>query len=115
MEPIAIEAQNWVAFPIPPLAPSAPEQQKWVSVLTGIAVFALQDAGSGWVHEDVRLRFDELLPDIFAFAQRTPAAGHHLRYVLERTANVAAINAIRSIADSGGPQLTAAAGSWVCC
>jgi len=104
MEPITIEAQNWVAFPITPLAPSTPEQQKWVAVLTGIAVFELQGAGSGWVHEDVRLRFDDLLPDIFTFAERAPSAGHHLRFVLERTASVAAINSIRSIADSGGPQ-----------
>jgi hypothetical protein len=52
----------------------------------------------------VRLRFDDLLPDIFAFAQRAPSAGHHLRFVLERTANVAAINSIRSIADSSRPQ-----------
>jgi hypothetical protein len=101
MEPMAIDAQSWVAFPIAPLTPSTPEQQKWVAVLTGIAVFELQGAESGWVHEDVRLRFDDLLPDIFTFAQRTPSAGHHLRFVLERTANVAAIN---SIANSSGPQ-----------
>ena len=104
MEPIAIDAQSWVAFPIAPLTPSSPEQQKWVAVLAGIAVFELQGAESGWVHEDVRLRFDDLLPDIFTFAQRTPSAGHHLRFVLERTANVAAINSIRSIVESSGTQ-----------
>ena len=112
MEPIAIEAQSWVAFPIAPLTPSAPEQQKWVAVLAGIAVFELQGAESGWIHEDVRLRFDDLLPDIFTFAQRAPSAGHHLRFVLEHTANVAAINSIRSIADE---QRTSAAGSRVRC
>jgi hypothetical protein len=104
MEPIAIDAQSWVAFPTAPLIPSTPEQQKWVAVLAGIAVFELQGAESGWVHENVRLRFDDLLLDIFTFAQRTPSAGHHLRFVLERTANVAAINSIRSVAESSGPQ-----------
>ena len=104
MEPIAIDAQSWVAFPIAPLTPSTPDQQKWVAVLAGIAVFELQGRESGWMHEEVRLRFDDLLPDIFTFAQRTPSAGHHLRFVLEHTANVAAINSIRSIADSSGPQ-----------
>jgi hypothetical protein len=104
MEPTTIDAQSWVAFPVAPLTSSTPEQQKWVAVLAGIAVFELQRTESGWMHEEVRLRFDDQLQAIFTFAQRTPSAGHHLRFVLERTANVAAINSIRSIADSSGPQ-----------
>ena len=99
---MAIDALSWVAFPIAPLTPSTPEQQKWVAVLAGIAVFELQGSESGWMHEEVRLRFDDLLPDIFTFAQRTPSAGHHLRFVLEHTANVAAINSISSRADGSG-------------
>ena len=99
MEPIAIDALSWVAFPIAPLTSSTPDQQKWVAVLAGIAVFELQGRESGWMHEEVRLRFDDLLPDIFTFAQRAPSAGHHLRFVLEHTANVAAINSISSRED----------------
>ena len=102
MEPIAIEALSWVVFPIAPLTPSAPDQQKWVAVLAGIAVFELQGSESRWMHEEVRLRFDDLLPDIFTFAQRAPSAGHHLRFVLEHTANVAAINSMSSRADGSG-------------
>jgi hypothetical protein len=102
MEPIAIDALSWVAFPIAPLTPSTPDQQKWVAVLAGIAVFELQGSESGWTHEEVRLTFDDLLPDIFTFAQRAPSAGHHLRFVLAHTANVAAINSISSRADGSG-------------
>jgi hypothetical protein len=104
MQPIAIEAQSWVAFPITPLTLFAPEQQKWVAVLAGIAVFELQSADSGWIYEDVRLRFDDLLPDIFTFPQRTPSAGLHLRLIVEHAANFAAINSINSIGDGTGSQ-----------
>lgn len=107
MEPTTIDAKSWVVFPITPLTPTTPDQQKWVAILAGIAVFELRGAASEWTHEEVRLRFDDLLQDIFTFAQRKPAAGHHLRFVLEHTANVAAINsmhAIHSIADRSGPQ-----------
>ena len=47
MEPIAIEALSWVAFPIAPLTPSTPDQQKWVAVLAGIAVFELPGSERG--------------------------------------------------------------------
>ena len=104
MEPTTIDAKSWVAFPIAPLTPTTPEQQKWVAILAGIAVFELQGSESGWMHDEVRLRFDDLLQDIFTFAQRTPSTGHHLRFVLEHAANVAAINSIHSIADRSGPQ-----------
>ncbi|HEY1391233.1 MAG TPA: hypothetical protein VGF38_22035 [Ktedonobacterales bacterium] len=107
MEPTTIDAKSWVVFPIAPLTPTTPDQQKWVAILAGIAVFELQGSESGWKHDDVRLRFDDLLQDVFTFAQRTPSAGHHLRFALEHTANVAAINsmhAIHSIADSSGSE-----------
>jgi len=107
MEPTTIDAKSWVVFPIAPLTPTTPDQQKWVAVLSGIAVFELQGSESGWIHDEVRLRFDDLLQDIFTFAQHTPSTGHHLRFVLEHAANVAAINsmhAIHSIADSPRPQ-----------
>ncbi len=107
MEPTTIDAKSSVVFPIAPLTPTTPDQQKWVAILAGIAVFELHSASSEWTHEEVRLRFDDLLQTIFTFAQRTPAPGHHLRFVLEYTANVAAINsmlAIHSMADSSGPQ-----------
>jgi hypothetical protein len=102
MEPISIEAQNWVAFPITPLAPSAPELQKWVAVLAGIAVFELQGSGSGWIHAEVRPRLDDMLQAIFTIAQRTPSEGRHLRFVIEHTANLAAINSIAG--GSGSPE-----------
>jgi hypothetical protein len=70
-----------------------------VAVLSGIAVFELHDTGSVLIHEDVRLTLDDMVQAIFALAGRTPSAGHHLRFVIEHTANVAAIN---SIAGSGG-------------
>jgi hypothetical protein len=101
MEPITIDSQSWLAFPITSLTPSTPEQQKWVVVLAGIAVFELRGTGPGWTHDEVRLRFDDTLPAIFTFAQRTPSEGHHLRFVFEHTASVATIN---SIAGGGGPQ-----------
>jgi hypothetical protein len=107
MEPTTIDAQSWVAFPLAPLLPTTPDQQKWVAVLSGIAVFELQGSESGWIHEEVRLTLDDLLQAIFTFAQRAPSAGHHLRFILEHTANVVAINSvtsIHSIADSSGAQ-----------
>jgi chemotaxis regulatin CheY-phosphate phosphatase CheZ len=104
MEPTTIGAQSWVAFPVAPLTPTTPDQQKWVAILAGIAVIESQGSGSEWIHEDVRLTLDGLLEAIFTFAQRTPSAGHHLRFVIEHTANVAAINSINSIVDSSGPQ-----------
>jgi hypothetical protein len=107
MEPTTIDAKSWVAFPVAPLTPTTPDQQKWVAILAGIAVFELQGSGSEWIHVEVRLTLDDLLEAIFTFAQRTPSTGHHLRFVLERTANVAAINSVNSIhsmADSSGSQ-----------
>lgn len=101
MEPSAIDSKSWLAFPVAPLTPTAPDQQKWVAVLSGIAVFELHGTGSAWTHDEVRLTLDDMVQAIFATAQRTPSAGHHLRFVVEHAANVAAIN---SIADSGGSQ-----------
>jgi hypothetical protein len=113
MEPTAIDSKSWVAFPVAPVSsvasvasvtpvtPNAPDQQKWVAVLSGIAVFELQGTGSGsaWTHDELRLPLDDMLQAIFTFAQRTPSAGHHLRFVIEHTANFASIN---SIAASSG-------------
>jgi hypothetical protein len=102
-----IDAQSWVAFPVAPLTATTPDQQKWVAVLSGIAVFELQGSGSEWIHEEVRLTLDDLLQGIFTFAQRAPSAGHHLRFVIEHTATLAAINTVRSvhpITDSSGAQ-----------
>jgi hypothetical protein len=76
-------------------------------VLAGIAVFELQASEPEWAHEELRLTLDDLLQAIFTFAQRTPAPGHHLRFVLEHSANAAALNSIHSLnsaADSTGPQ-----------
>src|SRR5690348_6307207 len=101
MEPTAIESKSWVAFPVAPLTSSAPDQQKWVAVLSGIAVFELRGTRSEWTHDEVRLPLDDMVQAIFNVAQRTPSAGHHLRFVIENTANVAAIN---GIAASGGSQ-----------
>jgi hypothetical protein len=110
MAPTTIDAQSWVAFPVAPLTPTTPDQQKRVAVLSGIVVFELQGSGPEWTHEERRLALDDLLQAIFTyvqFVQRAPATGHHLRFVLEHTANVAAINsgnAIHSIVDSSGSQ-----------
>ena len=102
MEPATIDAKSWVAFPVAPLTPSAPDQQKWVAVLAGIAAFELRGTGSAWTHDEVRLPLDDMVQAIFTIAQRTPSAAHHLRFVVEHTANVAAINAIAD--SSGGSQ-----------
>src|SRR5436305_13834815 len=104
MEPTTIGAQSWVAFPVAPLTPTTPDQQKWVAILAGIAVIESQGSGSEWIHVDVRLTLDGLLEAIFTFAQRTPSAGHHLRFVIEHTANIAASNSTNSHADSSGQQ-----------
>jgi len=96
MEPTTIDAKSWVAFPVAPLTPTTPDQQKWVAILAGIAVFEVWGGESEWTQE-VRLTLDDLLQAIFTFAQRTPSPGHHLRFVLENTVNVAAINSMRSI------------------
>ncbi len=101
MEPRTIDSKNWVAFPVAPLTPSAPDQQKWVAVLSGIAVFELHGTGSTWTHDELRLTLDDMVQAIFTLAQRTPSVGRHLRFVVEHTANFAAIN---SIADSSGSQ-----------
>ena len=101
MEPTTIDSKSWVAFPVAPLTPDAPDQQKWVAVLSGIAVFELHGSGPAWTHDELRLTLDDMVEAIFTFAQRTPSAGHHLRLVIEHTANVAAIN---SLAGSGGSQ-----------
>lgn len=101
MELTAIDSKNWLAFPIAPLTPSAPDQQKWVAVLSGITVFELHGIGSAWTHDELRLPLDDMVQAIFTMAQRTPSAGHHLRFVVENSANFAAIN---SIAESGGSQ-----------
>lgn len=99
MEPTTIDSKSWVAFPVAPLTPTAPDQQKWVAVLAGIAAFELHGTGSAWTHDELRLTLDDMVQAIFTIAQRTPSAGHHLRFVIEHTANVAAIN---SIAGGGG-------------
>jgi hypothetical protein len=104
MEPTTIDSKNWLAFPVAPLTPAAPDQQKWVAVLSGIAVFELHGTGSAWTHDALRLSLDDMVQAIFTLAQRTPSAGHHLRFVVEHTANFAAINSINSIADSSGTQ-----------
>jgi hypothetical protein len=44
IEPTTIDAQSWVAFPITLLTPSAPDQQKWLVILAGIAVSELRAA-----------------------------------------------------------------------
>ena len=100
MEPTTIDSKSWVAFPVAPLTPAAPDQQKWVAILSGIAVFELHGTGSAWTHDELRLPLDDMVQAIFALAQRTPSAGHHLRFVVEHTANVAAINSINAIAGS---------------
>jgi hypothetical protein len=105
MEPTTIDSKSWVAFPVAPLTPSAPDQQKWVAVLSGIAVFELHGTGSAWIHDELRLTLDDMVQAIFTIAQRTPSAGHHLRFVVEHTANFAALNSINSIADGSGSQL----------
>jgi len=97
MEPTTIDSQGCVAFPVAPLTSSTPEEQKWVAVLSGIAIFELQGSESGWTHEDLRLPLDDLLQTIFTMVQRAPSAGHHLRFIIEHTANVGAINSINSI------------------
>jgi hypothetical protein len=97
MEPTTIESKSWVAFPVAPftpLTPDAPDEQKWVAVLSGIAVFELHGAGSALTHDEVRLTLDDMVQAIFTIAQRSPSEGHHLRFVIEHTANIAAINAI---------------------
>lgn len=105
MEPTTIDSKNWVAFPVAPLTPAAPDQQKWVLVLSGIAVFDLPNTGSAWTHDEFRLTLDDMVQGIFTMAQRTPSDGHHLRFVVEHTTNIAAINSIYSIAaDSSGSQ-----------
>ena len=97
MEPETIEAKNWLAFPIAPLTPAAPDQQKSVAIVSGVAVFTLHGSGSDWTHDAVRLPLDDMTQEIFTIAQRTPSAGHHLRFVVERTANFAAINTINAV------------------
>jgi len=94
MEPTTIDSKGCVAFPVAPLTPSTPDEQKWVAVVSGIAIFELQGSGSQWTHEELRLPLDDLQQDIFAMAQRAPSDGHHLRFVIEYTANVGAINSI---------------------
>jgi hypothetical protein len=101
IEPTTIDAKGCVVFPITPLTPTTPDQQQWVAVLSGIAVFELQGAAAGWIQEEVRLTLDEMLQSIFTIAQRTPSAGHHLRFVVEHAANFAALN---STAVSSGSQ-----------
>lgn len=94
MELTTIDSKNLVVFPIAPLTPAAPDEQKWVAVLSGIAVSELRGTGSAWAHDEVRLTLDDIVQAIFTRAQRTPSAGHHLRFVIEHTANFAAINSI---------------------
>jgi hypothetical protein len=94
MEPTTIDSKNWVAFPVAPLTPSAPDQQKWVAVLSGIAVFELHSTGRIWTHDALRLTLDDMVQAIFTMAQRAPSAGHYLRFVVEHAANFAAINSI---------------------
>jgi len=107
MEPTTIDSKSWVAVPVapfPPLTLAAPDQQKWGAVLTGIAVFALHGSGSAWTHDEVRLTLDDMVQAIFTFAQRAPSAGHHLRFVVEHTANFAAINSIAGSTGGSGSQ-----------
>lgn len=104
MEPTTIDSKSCVVFPVAPLTPAAPDQQRWVAVLSGIAVFELHGARSGWTHDELRLTLDDMAGAIFTRAQRTPSVGHHLRFVIEHTANFAAINSINAIGDSSGSQ-----------
>jgi hypothetical protein len=104
MERKALDAQSWVAFPFASLPPSTADEQNWVAALSGIAVCELQGSGPEWTHEQVRLQFDDLLHDLFSFAQRAPSAGHHLRFVLERAANLASINSINAMSDRSASQ-----------
>lgn len=100
MEPIAIDSKSWLAFPVAPLTPAAPDQQKWVAVLTGIAVFELHGATSGWIHEELTLTVDDMLQAIFTMADRIPSAGHHLRFVVENSTSFAAINSSAPVGGS---------------
>jgi hypothetical protein len=101
MEPAAIDSKNWLAFPVAPLTPDAPDQQKWMVVLTGIAVFGLHGATPAWTHEELTLTVDDMLQAVFTMAERTPTAGHHLRFVVENSASFAVINSITTISGSG--------------
>jgi hypothetical protein len=94
MEPTTIDSKNWLAFPVAPLTPSAPDQQKWAAVLSGIAAFELGGTASDWTHDALRLTLDDMVQAIFTVAERAPSAGHHLRFVVEHTANFAAINSM---------------------
>jgi hypothetical protein len=100
MEPTAIDSKNWLAFPVGPLIPAAPDQQKWVAVFTGIAVFELHSATPERTHEELTLTVDDLLQAVFTMAGRTPSAGHHLRFVVENSTSFAAINSIAAISGS---------------
>jgi hypothetical protein len=105
MEPIVIDSKNWLAFPIGPLTPSAPDQQKWVAVLTGIAVFELHSATPAWTHEELSLTVDDMLQAVFTMADRSPSAGHHLLFVVENSTSFAAINSIAAISGSDPREL----------
>ncbi len=93
MEPLYIESQNWVTFPVAPLT-SAPDQQKWVAVLSGIAAFELRGTGPNWRHEKLTLNLHEMVHAIFTMAHRTPSDGKELVFDTEHWANFATINSI---------------------
>jgi hypothetical protein len=90
----AIDAKNWVAFPIAPLTPTTPDQQKWVAVLSGTAVLELEDTDSSWTHDELTLTLDDMLQAIFTMAERAPSTGHHLRFIIESVASFTALNSI---------------------
>jgi hypothetical protein len=100
MEPIAIDSKNWLAFPVGPLTPAAPDQQKWVAVFTGIAVFELHSPTPAWTHEELTVTVDDMLQAVFTMADRTPSAGHHLRFVVENSTSFAAINSMAAVSGS---------------
>ena len=108
MEPIAIDSKNWLAFPVGSLTPAAPDQQKWVAVLTGIAVFELHRPTSAWAHEELTLAVDDMLQAVFTIADRAPSAGHHLRFVVENSTSFAAINSIEALSGADPRDLSLA-------
>jgi hypothetical protein len=67
-----------VVFLIAPLTPTAPDQQQWLTILSGIAVFEFQGIESRWTYAELRLALDDMMQAIFMIAQRTPSSSRFI-------------------------------------
>jgi len=87
--PSTFVSQNWVVYPI-----TWASEQKWVMILTGIAVFDFTGTGQNWYPGTLRLDLGDMVQNVINVSGRKPSPGKFLVFQAEQWANFATINSI---------------------